>query len=78
MIVSNGEKLTVSNPNVFQYYLYTDFEDEEQFDAFMARVNELSLYDTGKTAGYGDRLLLLSTCEYSRTNGRLVILARKI
>ena len=67
-----------TDPNVFQYYLYTDFEDEEPFDAFMARVNELRLYDTGKTAGYGDRLLMLSTCEYSRTNGRLVILARKI
>jgi len=44
----------------------------------MTKVDGRSLYDTGKTAGYGDRLLLLSICEYSHINDRLVILARKI
>ena len=38
----------------------------------------LSLYDTGVTATYGDKLLTLSTCEYSNTNGRLVVVAKKI
>lgn len=35
-------------------------------------------YDTGVTAKYGDKLLTLSTCEYSRTNGRLVVVAKLI
>ena len=27
---------------------------------------------------YGDRLITLSTCEYSRQNGRMVVVAKKI
>jgi sortase B len=38
----------------------------------------LSFYDTGVTAAYGDKLISLSTCEYSRTNNRLVVVAKKI
>ena len=30
------------------------------------------------TAEYGDRLITLSTCEYSRQNGRMVVVAKKI
>ena len=39
---------------------------------------ELELYDTGVDAEYGDQLITLSTCEYSRKNGRMVIVAKKI
>ena len=42
------------------------------------KCKELSLYDTDVTAEYGDKLLTLSTCEYSRTNGRLVVVAKLI
>ena len=38
----------------------------------------LALYDTGVTAEYGDKLITLSTCEYSRTNGRMVIVAKLV
>ena len=37
---------------------------------------ELALYDTGVSAEYGDQLITLSTCEYSRTNGRMVVVAK--
>ena len=37
----------------------------------------IALYDTGVTADYGDRLITLSTCEYSATNGRLVVVAKR-
>jgi sortase B len=36
------------------------------------------LYDTGVTVHETDELLSLSTCEYSSTNGRLIVLARRI
>ena len=42
------------------------------------RCKELSLYDTGVSVEYGDKLITLSTCEYSRTNGRLVVVAKKV
>lgn len=39
---------------------------------------EKALYDTGVSAEYGDKLITLSTCEYSNTNGRLVLVAKRI
>lgn len=42
------------------------------------KCKELALYDTGVTAEYGDKLITLSTCEYSRNNGRMVVVAKKI
>ena len=42
------------------------------------RDRELSFYDTGVTAEYGDKLITLSTCEYSRNNSRLVVVAKRI
>ena len=44
----------------------------------MDECKALSLYDTGVDAEYGDKLITLSTCEYSRTNGRFVVVAKKI
>ena len=35
------------------------------------------LYDTGLTVAKEDELLSLSICEYSSTNGRLIVLARR-
>ena len=62
----------------FKYYEFTDTENAAEFDAYVAKCKELSLYDTGVSAEYGDKLISLSTCEYSRNNGRLVVVAKKI
>lgn len=62
----------------YRYYDFVDAEDESSFDAYVDKCRELSLYDTGVTAEYGDRLITLSTCEYSANNGRLVVVAKKI
>ena len=62
----------------FRYYDFVDAENEEAFDAYVAKCKELSLYDTGVSAAYGDRLITLSTCEYSAQNGRLVVVAKKV
>lgn len=59
----------------FRYYDYVDFTDKEEFDQFWKRCRELSLYDTGLAPEYEDRLIMLSTCEYSRRDGRLVVVA---
>lgn len=62
----------------FKYYHFTLADSAEDFNAYIAKCKELSLYDTGVTAAYGDKLITLSTCEYSRTNGRMVVVAKKI
>lgn len=62
----------------FRYYDFVDTEDENAFNAYITKCKELALYDTGVTAEYGDRLITLSTCEYSAQNGRLVVVAKKV
>ena len=61
----------------FRYYDFVDAENEEDFNSYVGKCKELALYDTGVTAEYGDRLITLSTCEYSAQNGRLVVVAKK-
>ncbi len=60
----------------FKYYHFVDAASEDDFNAFVSQCKALALYDTGVSAEYGDKLLTLSTCEYSRTNGRMVVLAK--
>ena len=62
----------------FRYYDFVDAENEEAFNAYIEMCKELALYDTGVTAEYGDRLITLSTCEYSAQNSRLVVVAKKV
>lgn len=66
------------SPESFKYYRFVNAETLEQFDEYIAKCKELSLYDTGVSAQYGDKLITLSTCEYSRTNGRLVVVAKRV
>lgn len=62
----------------FQYYHFVAAESAADFDDYIAKCKALALYDTGVSAEYGDRLITLSTCEYSRQNGRMVVVAKKI
>ena len=64
--------------NVFRYYFFINAENEEEYNYYVEESKKASLYDTGKTAEYGDQLLTLSTCEYSQEDGRFVIVARKL
>ena len=66
------------SPEAFKFYRFIDAESANEFDDFIAKSKELSFYDTGVTAEYGDKLITLSTCEYSRNNSRLVVVAKHI
>ena len=63
---------------VFKYYQFLDAASATEFDSNMQEMAALSLYDTGVTASYGDELLTLSTCDSSETDGRFVVVAKKI
>ena len=69
--------ITTANEDGFPYHLFVDGTREE-FDAFVSKCKELSLYDTGVDAEYGDKLITLSTCEHNVANGRFVVVAKKI
>lgn len=64
--------------NEFRYYRFSDAETPEQFDEYISKCKERAFYDTGVSAEYGDKLITLSTCEYSNVNGRLVLVAKKV
>ncbi|MCM1119408.1 MAG: class B sortase [bacterium] len=63
---------------VFKYYQFYEAETEEEFLDFYDNIKELSLYDTGVTAEYGDTFLTLSTCAYHVPDGRLAVVAKRI
>jgi sortase B len=64
--------------NEFKFYDYTELSTRADFDIFMENIRNLRLYDTEVEAQYGDRFLTLATCDYSRDNGRFVVVAKKI
>ncbi|GAA0133471.1 class B sortase [Paenibacillus sp. YSY-4.3] len=63
--------------NVFKYYQIEKVGTPAEFESYVQNIKKLALYDTGVTARYGDKLIVLSTCEYSTENGRLAVVARR-
>lgn len=64
--------------DVFKYYQFYGAHTQEEFDDFYQNIKELSLYDTGVTAQFGDTFLTLSTCAYHVTDGRFVVVAKRV
>ena len=64
--------------DVFKYYQFYEAETQEDFEDFYGNIKELSLYDTGVEAEFGDTFLTLSTCAYHVKDGRLVVVAKRM
>lgn len=71
-------KTSASVGKGFPYHQFENAANAEEFDAFVAECKRLSFYDTGYTPVYGDKLICLSTCEYTLENGRFVVVAYRI
>lgn len=71
-------KTIAYSDNGFKYYDYTNFYDEDEFNSFVGECRNLEFYNTSIDLKYTDKLITLSTCEYSQKNGRMVIVAKKI
>ena len=63
---------------VFKYYQFINANSAKEFDYYMSEMESLSLYDTGVKAKFGDKLLTLSTCDHSQTDGRFAVVAKRI
>lgn len=63
---------------VFKYYQFFEAKNQEEFDDFYNNIKKLSSFDTGVTAAFGDEFITLSTCVYHTTNGRLVVVGKRI
>lgn len=64
--------------DVFKYYQFYEAGTQAEFDDFYNNIKELSLYDTGVEAKFGDTFLTLSTCAYHVQDGRFVVVAKRI
>ena len=64
--------------NYKDFYIDTNFENDKEFETFVNYFKSKSLYDTGISVSKDDDILTLSTCEYSQTNGRFVVMAKRI
>lgn len=67
-----------SQTNVFKFYKFFQAGSQEEFDDFYNNIMEMSLYDTGVTAQFGDNFLTLSTCSYHVKQGRFVVVAKEV
>lgn len=59
-------------------YDFIDAEDDAAFEEYVKTLESMKVYDTGVSIAREDHLITLSTCEYSKTNGRMVLVAKKI
>ncbi|TCL59919.1 sortase B [Kineothrix alysoides] len=71
-------KVLKENDVSFKYYQFINANSAEEFNSYMKEMAQMSLYDTGVTAEYGDDLLTLSTCDNSQTDGRFAVVAKRI
>lgn len=62
----------------FKYYKFFNAETPEEFAYFYYNIKEMSEFDTGVEAEFGDSFITLSTCAYHVKNGRLVVVAKEI
>ena len=66
------------NEDGFRYYRHDYFDNEEEFNDYMANIEKMRFYDTGVEVSYGDNLITLSTCSYHTQDGRFVVVAKKM
>lgn len=72
-------KTPADGSNAFYYTNYVNFASQEHFDEFYSEVQKRSLYSTDSDFEFGDKLITLSTCEYTiADDGRLAVIAKKI
>ena len=69
---------TASVGEGFPYHQMDNAASADEFNQFIRNCKNLQLYETGITPIYGDKIICLSTCEYSQENGRLVVAAVRI
>lgn len=71
-------KTTVYEENEFKYYEFINYKTQQQLNTFINQCESKAFYNTGVNCTEGDKLITLSTCEYSSKNGRLVVVARAL
>ncbi len=59
------------------WYSFTSKPSQITFDELISHIQNKAVYLSEDEAKYEDYFLTLSTCEYSQTNGRLIVIAKR-
>lgn len=70
----------IGDTTYFPYHRFVNAQSEQEFNDFVKTCKDMAFYDTGITPQYGDKLICLSTCEYTMGggHGRFVVCAYRI
>lgn len=59
-------------------YITTSFSSDDVFEEFISEVDQRKMYDTGVDIKPTDKILTLSTCNYTFDDARIVVMARLV
>lgn len=63
---------------LFEYFKCRNFETEEDYNYFYENIMLRNYYNNDIECEYGDEFLTLSTCAYTFSDSRFVVVARKV
>ena len=63
---------------LFEYFKCRNFDTEEDYNYFMENIQLRNYYKSPVECQYGDQFLTLSTCAYTFSDSRFVVVARKV
>ena len=78
VIAAFRTEIDESNDKLFKYYEFNNAADQAEFDEYVSKVKKMTPYSIDTTAEFGDKLVTLSTCAYHASEGRYVVVAKKI
>ncbi len=71
-------EVNTARNDLFEYYRFVNARTEKEFTDFIDKCKDISFYETGVSAKYGDKLITLSTCSATDKDFRIVVVAKKI
>ena len=66
------------NEEGFRYYQFYNYKTKEKFKECRKFIKENLIAGSTSELKYGDEMLMLSTCEYSQENGRLILVCKRV
>lgn len=70
--------ISVKEAEEFPYHQAIKFENEESFNDYLQKCEKYAVWSSTQKPVFGAKLLTLSTCEYTKNNGRLVVVAQQV
>ncbi|MCR4925106.1 MAG: class B sortase [Clostridiales bacterium] len=76
VFITNSE-LKDDNNYIFNY-IYTSFRSPAKFQEFITQIDQRKLYTTGVDINADDKIITLSTCDYTFDDARFVVVGRLV